>query len=113
MFAELKDCNFYYADLSKAAFKGAHLEWTTEHPDELGVWHDDEEPPAYQQTYYPPFFNADLEGASFVDATFKNADFRKAVAVLECDFTGAKGLETCLFDNEKTKNAVLALSERR
>lgn len=112
VFAELKDCNFDYADLSGAAFKGAHLEWTTKHPDELGVWHDDQEPPAFQQTYYPPFFQADLEGTSFVDATFKNADFRDAINVLNCDFAGAKGLETCLFDDEKTKNAVLAMSKR-
>ncbi|WP_165913925.1 pentapeptide repeat-containing protein [Sinorhizobium americanum] len=112
VFAELKDCDFYYADLSGAVFKGAHLEWTTEHPDELGVWHDDEEPPAFQQIHYPPFCNAHLEGASFVDATFKNADFRDAIGILKCDFTGAKGLETCLFDDEETKHAALAMSKR-
>ncbi len=110
--AELKDCNFNYADLSGAVFRGAHLEWTTEHPDELGVWHDDDEPPSFEQTYYPPFFNADLEGALFVDATFKNADFRGANNVLDCDFAGAKGLETCIFDDEDTKNAVLEMSKR-
>lgn len=112
VFAELKDCDFEEVNLSGADFNGAHLEWTTEHPDELGVWHDDEEPPGYQQTYYPPFYNAVLDGASFIDATFKNADFRDAIGVLKCDFAGAKGLETCLFDDEEIKHAVLKKSKQ-
>ncbi|MDX1128713.1 hypothetical protein GOL24_31715 [Sinorhizobium medicae] len=113
VFAEVKDCNFYDADLSKASFKGAHLEWTTEHPDELGVWHEEEGGRhSFEQTYYSPFCNAILNGASFADVRFTNADFREAVGVLECDFTGAKGLETCVFDDENTKIAVLEMSKR-
>lgn len=107
-FASIRDCNFVDANLSKAIFNGAHLEWTTEHPKDLGIWHHfPDESPAFEQTHYPPFSNANLESASFIDATFKNADFREADGLLECDFSGAKGLEDCLFDDEETKQAVL------
>ncbi|MDX0480944.1 hypothetical protein GOL95_32195 [Sinorhizobium medicae] len=112
VFAELKDCNFLYADLSNAVFNGAHLEWTTEHPELFGVWHDDEDHSSFEPTHYSPFHNAVLNRASFVDVRFKNADFREVVDVLECDFTGAKGLESCLFADEKTKNAVIEMSKR-
>ncbi|MDZ5698694.1 pentapeptide repeat-containing protein [Chelativorans sp. M5D2P16] len=112
VFASIKDCNFAEADLANAVFKGAHLKWTEEHPDELGIWHEfPDEPPAFQQTHYPPFWRADLQGASFVDATFKNADFRGADGVLECDFTGAKGLESAIFDDDEVKKSVLRMSQ--
>ena len=114
VFALIKDCSFTEADLSGAIFNGAHLTWTMEHPAELGIWHEfPGEPPYFQQTHYPPFSNANLKRASFIDARFKNADFREAEGILACDFTGAKGLETCLFDNEKIRDAVLSQAKRQ
>lgn len=112
VFASIKDCVFVEAELSKAIFNGAYLEWTSEHPEDLGVWHEfADEPPSFQQTHYPPFWNANLKAASFVDATFKNADFRGAEDILACNFSGAKGLETSLFDDDDTREAVLRMSQ--
>lgn len=108
-FALLKDCNFVYAKLEKAVFNGAHLEWTTEHPQDCFEY--DEENGSSYRVHYPPFCDAQLEGASFRDVTFKNADLRGAIDVLECDFTGARGLESCLFDDEKTREAVLKMAK--
>ena len=48
-----------------------------------------------------------LKGASFEDVTFRNADFRDAVNIGDCTFTGAKGLDECLFDNEGVKEQIL------
>lgn len=108
MFASITNCRFEQSNLSGAVFKGAHLEWTSEHPAEFGVWHEfQDEPPAFEQTHYPPFSGASLSKASFENAKFKNADFRQADDILECDFKGAKGIESCLFDDENTKTAVL------
>lgn len=114
VFALVRDCNFAEADLANTVFKGAHLEWTKEHPEELGICHEfPDEPPAFQQTHYPPFWNSDLRRASFADATFKNADFRGADGILECDFKGAKGLEFALFDDDEVRNSVLKLSQAK
>lgn len=104
----LRDCKFVDANLSGATFNGANLEWTNTHPEKLGIWHEQPDgPPAFQQTHYPPFSEADLKGTSFADARFENADFREARNILECDFSGASGLETCLFDDDETKNAIM------
>ena len=92
------------------------MNWTTTHPKELGIWHNyPNRPPDFQQTHYPPFFEADLKGTSFADARFENADFREARNILECDFSGARGLESCLFDDDETKNAIMeqVLKEKR
>ena len=113
-FAEITDCLFIRTDLSNAIFKGAHIEWTTEHPTSLGVWHElADEPPSFEQTYYPPFYDAILDGTCFADVTFKNADFRQAEGILECDFVGATGIETCLFDNEETKTLALKMAAQK
>ncbi len=107
VFAQLTDCNFVEANLANARFTGATLEWTTPHPEELGIWHEmPDGGQSFQQTHYPPFSGADLTGVSFADATFKNADFREAENILSCDFKGATGLETCLFDDEEIRDAV-------
>lgn len=109
-FASITNCHFVDANLSGAVFKGAHMEWTVKHPDELFVVHEfPDGSKDLEQTYHPPFDNANLDGASFEDARFSNGDFRNAENILKCDFTGAKGLESCLFDNEETKRAVLDL----
>lgn len=107
-FASITDCDFMECELSGAIFNGAHLEWTTQHPDEIGEEVENSDGSyGFMQTHYPPFSQANLGTASFLGAHFKNADFREAEGILECDFTGAKGLETCLFDDENTKNLVL------
>ena len=68
VFASMTDCIFVDADLSRSVFNGAYLEWTTEHPVELGDWHEmEDEPPSFHQTYYPPFSSANLKEASFAD----------------------------------------------
>jgi uncharacterized protein YjbI with pentapeptide repeats len=109
VFARLENCDFIDANLSNAKFTGATLEWTTHHPDELGIWHTNPgEQPSFQQTHYPAFSGADLSGTSFDSVTFKNADFREAINIDGCNFSGARGLESCLFDNDEVRNAVLA-----
>lgn len=112
-FASIIDCQFAESDLRGAVFNGAHLKWTMRHPTDLGVWHEASDGSgAFEQTHYPPFCQANLRRASFEDATFTNADFRDADGILECNFKGAKGLETCLFDDETTREAVLRLAEK-
>jgi uncharacterized protein YjbI with pentapeptide repeats len=111
-FAEIRDCSFRDSDLRGATFRGAHMEWTNEHPSELGIWHDFEDGTGdFEQTHYPPFWRTRLKGASFAEVTFKNADFREAEGILDCDFLKARGLDTCLFGDEETKKAVIAKAE--
>lgn len=99
-FATLKDCDFQGANLSGAKFNGAYLEWSAEHPTELGEWIEDDSGRSFRQTHYPAFHEADLENASFVESTFSNADFRGAENILKADFSGARGLDTCIFDGD-------------
>ena len=104
----LRDCNFRDTLLSGAVFRGAHLEWSDEPPDELGFWEDTEHGDKhFFQTHYPPFDCTDLRGVSFEDAYLQNADFRNAINIQDCEFRGACGLETCIFDNEEMKRSVL------
>ena len=56
---------------------------------------------AYRQTYLPPFDGADLRGASFEDVYFQNADFRGALNIQDCSFSGAQGLTKCVFDDDE------------
>jgi uncharacterized protein YjbI with pentapeptide repeats len=46
----------------------------------------------------PTELGSDSKGCSFRYAELDHADFRDAENILEADFTGAKGLETCFFD---------------
>lgn len=109
----IKDCSFINCDLSGAVFNGAQLEWSREHPKELGGWHDDGDGHcSFEQKYYSPFDNADLNGASFEDTIVINADFRNVHNILTCNFSGAKRLDTCLFDNDQIKAEVLKLTEK-
>lgn len=106
--ARITDCDFIESNLSGAIFNGAYLEWTAPHPVELGEWQEHSDGSFdFERTHSPTFLNAKLHATSFAKAYFKNADFREADGILECDFTGAKGLETCLFDDEDTKILVL------
>lgn len=111
--ASFIDCDFSFSDLRGATFKGAHLEWTEEHPNELGAWHDEGDGNrSFEQRHWSPFGEAELMGASFEDTVFKNADFRQARDILSCNFSGAKRLETCLFDNDEIKDEVIKLAQR-
>jgi len=105
----IKDCAFCESDLRGAVFNGATLEWTKEPPDSLyeEVGENPDGSPGFAQSVYPAFDGADLAGASFKNARFKNADFRHAVNILTADFSGAKGLEEGVFDDESVKAAVL------
>lgn len=106
--ATFTDCNFQSSQLQGAVFRGAHLKWSKEPPEEMGEWVDvDEGPPAFRPTYYPPFHEADLKGTSFEDVLFENADFRGAKNIEACTFSGARGLNECLFDSEEVKEEVL------
>ncbi len=107
-FATFKDCYFLDSRLQGAVFRGAHLEWSEEPPQEMGEWLDTGDGDmAFRQIYWPPFDNADLNGASFENVHFLNADLRGALNVQDCSFTGAEGLDTCLFDDEDVKKRVL------
>jgi uncharacterized protein YjbI with pentapeptide repeats len=107
-FASLEDCTFTQSILSGAVFNGAHLTWAETPPQELGEWIDHSDGGhSFLQTHYPPFHDAELTGASFKDCVFKNADFRGALGLDDCDFTGAKGLEHGIFDDEDVKAQVL------
>lgn len=107
--ARFVDCSFNETDMSQSTFNGAELAWTEPPPEENGYAEDMGDGQWYwDQTHYGPFHNADLQQTSFNDCWFKNADFRNADNILEADFTGAKGLEDALFDNDEIRAAVLA-----
>ncbi len=111
--AKLRDCRFESANLRRATFKGALIEWTAMPPAEIEYWEESPEG-AYSipTTYSPPFKEADLAGVSFEGVVFRNADFRKARNLRECRFAGASGLEDCWFDNDESKEWVLRQAER-
>lgn len=105
---KIKDCSFQKSNLSHAIFNGASLEWTDEPPDRIEE--ETENPDGSMspvQNVFPAFDRAELTGTSFVNARFKRADFRKAENVLEADFSGATGLEDCVFDDDEIKASVL------
>lgn len=107
----ITNCSFRESSLRNALFNAAFMEWTEPPPDTIGeVVEHPGEPPHFMQIVYPPFNGADLTGASFRNAQFRNADFRKAEGILEADFSGAQGLETCAFDDESVKAAVLRMA---
>jgi uncharacterized protein YjbI with pentapeptide repeats len=63
------------------------------------------------RTHHPAFSTANLKGCSFRYAKFDYADFREADNILEADFTGALGLETCFFDDD-VRERVLAQAKK-
>jgi uncharacterized protein YjbI with pentapeptide repeats len=107
--AQYLDCSFWEADLQNAIFDGATLKWSSPPPSEMGELVDEDQAgnPIFSRTVADCFNDADLALTSFKKCTFKNADFRLAVNIEKADFTGSKGLETCIFDNEEIKNQVL------
>ena len=111
--ARLCDCRFVDARLEGAIFKGARMEWSEEPPSETHEMvrtRGGEE--ALLQAYFAPFDSADLAGASFEDVEFVNADFRGAENLDRCEFAGATGLESCLFDSDEDKERALVAAKR-
>jgi len=105
------DLRFHGTTLRSARFDGARLTWTdaaaarTFNPRDPKI-----NDPAYRG-YRPAFWHADLHGCSFQRAEFTQADFRGARNLNWAKFHGAKGLETCLFD-EGRREMVLAIARR-
>lgn len=104
----ITNCFFCETDLRGAIFNGAAMHWTEPPPDEIyeGVENPDGSL-GIVQISHPPFNNADFAGASFKATEFKNADFRNAENLLQADFSQAKGLETCVFDDDSVKSTIL------
>ena len=103
-FATFRDCTFRDARMQGAVFRGAHLEWMQQPPDEMGEWIEMEDGnSAFRQTYWPPFDGVDLRDVSFQDVCFTNGDFRGALNVQNCSFSGAEGLGECLFDDDEIR----------
>ena len=103
-FASYQNCIFSNANLKEALFKGASLCWDLNRvcPDESG-WYEvnetEEGQPYGCQIYLPAFDSANLDQTIFDECSFENADFRGAENILEASFKGAKGLDTCFFDD--------------
>jgi hypothetical protein len=102
--ATLVDCDFHGATLIGATFNGTSMRWSTAKVviDEA-EWDEpideaEDGSPIYAQTYAPAFEMADLTDCNFKGVQFQNADFRRALNVGKANFIGAKGLETCYFD---------------
>ena len=102
--AQFRDCRFEEADLRGATFKGASMEWTQEPPEETGHLEETRDgEPLWVPEHHAPFHLADLAGASFEDVAFRNADFRDAENLYQCRFSGATGLEDCMFDCDEDR----------
>lgn len=112
--ASIENCTFRDATLLKAVFNGAHLLWSEAPPETLGDFEEiDDDHYAFHKKHHPPFDGAELSGTSFKDCLFKNVDFREANGVLECEFTGARGLESGIFDDDEIKRQVLELAKKK
>lgn len=112
--ATYKNCDFWETDLSNAKFDGAVLTWTNAPPDSLEE-QVDEEPdgrPVYAKVARGVFAEVDLSNTSFKFCTFDKADFREAFNVEGADFSGAEGLDTCVFDDDDLKKKIIQNSLR-
>ncbi len=110
------DCSFRHCDMTGCSFDEAILE-ATEKPAKDGDRYDyiadnDDGSPAYAQVEYGEFYEANLSNASFVRAELRNIDFRQCFNVETADFAGAVGLETCVFDTDAQKEAILTQSKQ-
>ena len=107
---------FTDAKLSGACFEGAKLTWT-DYKANKSEWYvdhgeDDDGNPINEQAYYPAFSGADLKGCSFKYVELDHADFRDADSILEADFSGAEGLDTCFFEDD-VRDRILASAKKR
>jgi len=108
-FSHSLNCSFMDSDLSNAKFNGSAIYWTDRPPETLMEYFDNDDGlSGCGQVSYGPFYQANLQAASFKGYRFKNADFRDADNILEADFTSAKGLEDACFDSDQIRAAVLA-----
>ena len=111
-----KNLSFISTKLIGACFDGAKLTWTDykANKDDWYVGHgkDDDDYPMIEQVHYPAFSGADLKGCSFRYAKLDHADFREAENILEANFAGAEGLETCFF-NDEVREQILASAAKK
>ena len=118
---EYVDCGFHSSPalgdnlFSNANFEGATLKWTRP-PIEDIFQHDgynEDGSPILIQDVFTSFIGTNISSISFFRCTFLNADFRSCSGVLSANFRGAKGLETCKFDSEELKAAVIKKAVKR
>lgn len=113
--AKYVSCNFYDADLRFSKFDGAELIWQHTPPESLYVYQgeDADGQPYFNRETFDGFNDADVSNASFRYCKFKYADFRLAKNLELADFSHAEGLDTCVFDDEETKNNIIEMSKLR
>lgn len=113
--ATYRNCDFCDANLSGAKFDGAELVWASEPPESLEelVGEEPNGRPIYTKSDRGDFEEVDLSTTSFKNCTLKWADFREAQNVDSATFTGAQGLDTCVFDNVGLKNLIIRKSEEK
>ena len=99
-----QNCDFCNANLQNSIFDCTELRWDTPPSDNFIEIDQDimVEMPAGN------FRETDLTGVSFRKCQFHNADFRDSFRIEQADFSGAKGLETCVFDTEELKTRIIA-----
>ena len=110
IFSHYENCNFCGSNLENSVFDGAELRWDTHPTDSLKeeVGEIEDGYPLIVRTHFDSFNNTNLKGVSFRKCQFHHADFREAYYVEDSDFSGAKGLETCVFDTEELKAKIIA-----
>ena len=109
----IEDCHFSHCNLSGADFSGSKLMWS-EVPSKshYDIDYDPDGEPIYTRVTRSPFDNANLEGVIFNNVIFENVDFRDADNIERASFLNAKGLETCVFDNDEIKTKIIAHANR-
>lgn len=110
------DCNFFECDMTGASFEQAELKSTVTPPVDTHEHIADDEKtgqPIFQQTHYGEFYNADLSNVSFKNAWLKNVDFRDAEGIEAAEFYGARGLESCVFQNDELKQSIIAKAKEQ
>lgn len=104
-----EDCKFWEADLGGSQFDTSELRWTTPPPDSLFELNEYDEGHVQSDRVHAGSFNdCDLANVSFKKCRFHWADFREAHNIESADFTGATGLDTCVFDSEDLKARIVA-----
>ena len=99
----IEDCCFSECDLSGADFSSANLVWSdAPTKDHYGIIdYDQNGQPIFSQITRGPFSGADKAAVNFENVIFENADFRDAEHIDKAIFLNAKGLDTCVFDNDE------------
>lgn len=110
---QIEDCIFSECDLSGADFSAAELIWSETPPEDHYevVDHEPNGQPIYAQVTRSPFSGANMMGVNFENVQFENADFRDAEHIEQAIFSNAKGLESCVFDDDEIKSKIISQSE--